>query len=81
VATKTRFGAIRAALVLHGSPNFDVPENPFHAASGAPLTFGLRRYCDRPSFLMPRGGLLFWVLVSILLSIALTVVLNLLLLL
>lgn len=33
-----------------------------------------------PPFLMPRGGLLFWVLVSILLSVALAVVLNLLLL-
>ncbi len=73
VATNTRFGVMRAALVLQGSPNFGIPKDPFQAASGTmPGLCGLRRGCDRPSFL-------FWVPVSILLSVALTVVLNLLL--
>ena len=83
VATKTCFGAIRTASVLPGSPNFGVTEDPLHAAARGlwrpAYLCGPRRFCDHPSFLMPRGGLLFWVLVSILLSIALTVVLNLLL--
>ena len=39
VATKTRFGVIRAALVLPGSPNLAVPEDPSHEVSGVPLTF------------------------------------------
>ena len=39
VATKTRFGVIRAALVLPGSPNLNVPEDPFHEVSDVPLTF------------------------------------------
>ena len=39
VATNTRFGVIRAALVLQGSPNFGVPKDPFHAASGTLLPF------------------------------------------
>jgi len=56
VATKTRFGVIRAALVLPGSPNLAVPEDPSHEVSGVPLTFGLRRYYDRPSVLMPRAS-------------------------
>jgi hypothetical protein len=57
VATKTRFGVVRAALVLPGSPNLNVPEDPFHEVSGVPLTFaGIGRYCDRPSVLMPRAG-------------------------
>ena len=44
VATKTRFGVIRAALVLPGSPNLEVPEGSSyevssHEISGVPLTF------------------------------------------
>jgi hypothetical protein len=39
VATNTRFGVIRAVLVLQGSPNFGIPKDPFHAAYGALLPF------------------------------------------
>ena len=60
-------------------PHVDVLENLVYAVSGTRLLFAVFGR-GLPPVLMSRGGLRFWVLISILSSVILTMILNLLLL-
>jgi hypothetical protein len=80
-------GSTPSEGLLLGLPHVDVLENLVYAVSGT-RPAALRACCSSrslagrglPPFLMSRGGLRFWVLISILSSVILTMILNLLLL-
>ena len=66
--------------LLLGLPHADILESLVYAVSGTLPLFAVFGGTGPSPSLMPRGDLRFWVLVSILSSVILTVVLNLLLL-